>query len=40
MIGKVYGFGMLQFLSDDGQLFIIKSTTTNINQLTGVAAIQ
>lgn len=39
-IGKVYGFGMLQFYSDDGQYFIIKSTTTNINQLTGSVTIQ
>ena len=39
-IGKVYGFGMLQFRSDDGYNFIIKSTTTNINQLTGSATIQ
>ncbi len=39
-IGNIYGFGMLQFRSDDGQTFIIKSTTTNINQLTGTATIQ
>ncbi len=39
-IGKVYGFGMLQFRSNDGHGFIIKSTTTNINQLTGTVTIQ